>query len=77
MEKFLNNAELLIIAFLDRIMPMEKIDETPVLVDVDNNKPVYKFREWFSGTEVMAHHSWAWFRVNIENKNEDTVSWMD
>lgn len=76
MEKFLNNCELLFVALLDHLVPMEQIDETPVLVDCVTNKPVYKFREWYSGTEVMAYHSMAWFRVNV-NQDEEDLTWLD
>lgn len=65
MEKFLNIFELVCVSILDHIVPMKKVSETPVLIDVHTNKAVYKFREWYSGTEVMAHHSMAWFRVNV------------
>jgi len=77
MEKILNNFELLFIALIDHIVPMERVSDTPVLIDVINRKPVYKFREWFSGTEVMAHHSMAFFRVNVPGSDEDSITWMD
>lgn len=66
MEKILDMFELLVVCTLDHIVPMKQLSNTPVLVDCDNGKPVYKFEEWYSGTVVMAHHSMAWFRVNVE-----------
>lgn len=68
MEKILNMFETLVVCALDHLVPMTKVSETPVLIDCVNGKPVYKFTEWYSGTVVMAHHSMAWFRVNVEEE---------